>query len=194
MHSAALRRDITATLRSLDSAEGQSLDRLVEVLYDELKAMARRQLAREVAGHTLQPTALVHEAYVKLAESPQLGGRQRSYFFAAAARAMRQVLVEHARRRNAAKRGGGAVPISLDSSGLHVDAFAVELLDLDRALEELAAIKPRYAHVVECRYFGGLSTEETAAVLGVSARTVKSDWAIARAWLFDRLKAHDVSS
>lgn len=189
MSPSALRQEITAALRTMDPAGGSPLDELVAVLYDELKDMARRQLAREAAGHTLQPTALLHEPYLKLADSPQLGDRERSYFFAAAGRAMRQVLIEHARRRNAAKRGGGAVPISLDGSGLEVDAFAVELLDLDRALEELAAVKPRYAQVVECRYFGGMSTEETAAVLGVSARTVKNDWSIARAWLYARLNA-----
>jgi RNA polymerase sigma-70 factor, ECF subfamily len=187
IESAARRREVTAALGTLDAAGGSSLDELVGVLYDELKEMARRQLAREAAGHTLQATALLHEAYLKLADSPEIGGRQRSYFFAAAARAMRQVLIEHARRRNAAKRGGGPVAVGLEGSGLEVEAFAAELLDLDRALEELSAIKPRYAQVVECRYFGGMTAEETAAVLGVSARTVKNDWSIARAWLYDRL-------
>jgi RNA polymerase sigma factor (TIGR02999 family) len=190
---AARRREVTAALQTVDPANGSSLDELVGVLYDDLKELARRHLAREAEGHTLQPTALAHEAYLKLADSPGLGGRERAYFFAAAARAMRQVLIEHARKRNAAKRGSGALPVSLDSSGLEVAAFAVELLDLDRALEELAAIKGRYAHVVECRYFGGLTTEETAVALGVSARTVKNDWAIARAWLFDRLNAGEAA-
>ena len=107
-------------------------------MYDELKAMAHRQMAREPGGHTLQTTALVHEAFVKLVDSTQVGRRGRAYFFAAAARAMRQVLVEHARRHAAQKRGGGAVAVSLDSAQVEVDAFAVELLDLDRALEKLA--------------------------------------------------------
>jgi RNA polymerase sigma-70 factor, ECF subfamily len=189
MPASAPRQEIEAALRTLEATGGAPLDELVGVLYDELKEMARRHLAREAVGHTLQPTALLHEAYLKLADSPQLGERERSYFFAAAARAMRQVLVEHARRRNAVKRGSGAAPVSLDASGLGVDEFAVELLDLDRALEDLAALKPRYAQVVECRYFGGMGTEETAAVLGVSARTVKNDWSIARAWLYARLNA-----
>jgi RNA polymerase sigma factor (TIGR02999 family) len=183
MEAPLLRNDVSAVLRTVDTP----LDTLVELLYDELREMARRQLAREAAGHTLQPTALLHEAYLKLGHSPQIALHERAYFFAAAARAMRQVLIDHARRRNSSKRGSGAMPVSLDASGPAVDAMAVELLDLDRALEELAAHKPRAAQVVECRYFGGLTTEETAVVLGVSARTVKSDWALARAWLYDRL-------
>jgi RNA polymerase sigma factor (TIGR02999 family) len=183
-----LRDHVGAVLRTVDPAGGTPLDVLVELLYDELKEMARRQLAREAPGHTLQPTALLHEAYLKLGHSPQIQRHERAYFFAAAARAMRQVLIEHARRRKSGKRGGGGVPVSLDASGVAVDALAVELLDLDRALDELAAVQPRAAQVVECRYFGGLTTEETAAALGVSARTVKADWALARAWLYDRLR------
>lgn len=181
------REQTTAALRTVESSGGASLDALVSVLYDELKEMARRQLAREEIGHTLQPTALLHEAYLKLADAPHITERERAYFFAAAARAMRQVLIEHARRRKADKRGGGGIQMSLRPELLAVNAFAAELLDLDTALEELAEIKPRYAQVVECRYFGAMSTEETAAVLGVSARTVKSDWAMARAWLYQRL-------
>ena len=156
-------------------------------MYDELKAMAHRQMAREFGGHTLQTTALVHEAFVKLVDSTQVGKKGRAYFFAAAARAMRQVLIEHARRHSAQKRGGGAAAVSLKSAQIEVDAFAAELLDLDRALESLAQLHPRPARVVECRYFGGLSVEETAEALDLSPRTVKSDWATARAWLYDRL-------
>jgi RNA polymerase sigma factor (TIGR02999 family) len=199
--SSATRQEVTTALRTLESAGETSLAGLVSLLYDELKEMARRQLAREAVGHTLQPTALVHEAYLKLADSPGISQRERSYFFAAAARAMRQVLIEHARRRTAARRGGGALPVSLGNIGpagpgpgaAAVDAFAVELLDLERALEELADLRPRLERVVECRYFGGLSVAETAAALGVSVRTVKADWSLARAWLYQRLHGPTVS-
>jgi RNA polymerase sigma factor (TIGR02999 family) len=178
---------LTAFVQTVEADGGASLESLVALVYDELKEMAHRQLAREAPGHTFQTTALVHEAYLKLVDGTQVGARGRAYFFAAAARAMRQVLIDHARRRSTSKRGSGAVPIDVDDVQLAVDEFAVELLDLDGALERLAALNPRQARVVECRYFGGLSVEETATALGVSARTVKSDWALARAWLYDAL-------
>ena len=186
--SALLRSQVTQFVRTADAEEPGSLDELVGLVYDELKAMARRQLARERAGHTLQTTALVHEAYLKLVDGTQVGRRGRAYFFAAAARAMRQVLVDHARRRTAAKRGGGVEPETLDDVQVAVADFAVELMDLDDALERLAAMNPRHARVVEFRYFGGMSVEETADALGVSPRTVKYDWALARAWLYDTLR------
>jgi RNA polymerase sigma-70 factor, ECF subfamily len=177
-----------ARVRTLSLRVPDSVDGLVALVYDELKAMAHRQLAREQGGHTLQTTALVHEAYLKLVDSSKVGQNGRGYFFAAASRAMRQVLVEHARLRNAMKRGGGGEPVSLDDAHLAVDAFAIELLDLDAALERLAEVHPRHARVVECVYFGGLGMDETAEALGVSPRTVKYDWALARAWLYDWLK------
>lgn len=185
------RSEVTTLVRSAEAREGHDEDTLVALVYDELKAIARRHLRREAVGHTLDTTALVHEGYLKLVDATQVGSRGRSYFFAAAARAMRQVLIEHARRRGALKRGGAPVPVSLDRAGLRVDAFAAELLDLDDALHELAAMSPRQARVVECRYFAGMSVAETAEALEVSPRTVKSDWALARAWLYDRLKSRD---
>ena len=170
-------------------ADPARLDALLPLVYDELRILAHRQLAGERAGHTLQTTALVHEAYVRLVDDTRVTRKGRAYFFGAAARAMRQVLVDHARRHAAKKRGGAARPVSLDAATLAVDEIADELLDLDRALEELAGRNPRHARVVECRYFGGLSVEETADALDVSPRTVKYDWALARAWLYDALRA-----
>ncbi len=181
------RSHATALLVTADSGDGDALDRLVPLLYDELRAMAHRQLGRERRDHTLQTTALVHEAYLKMVDDTKVTRRGRAYFFAAAARAMRQVLIDYARRRKAEKRGGGARALSLDEEQIAVDEFAAELLDLDRALEQLAALNPRHARVVECRFFAGMSVEETAEALDVSPRTVKYDWALARAWLYDAL-------
>lgn len=188
------RTRVTTLLRTVDSDGPQPVDRLVPLVYDELRELAHRQLAREGPERTLDTTGLVHEAYLKLAEASEVGRRGRAYFFAAAARAMRQVLVDRARRRNAEKRGGGAVHEALDDVQVAVDAFAVELMDLDRALGELAERNRRHARVVECRFFGGMSVEDTAAALDVSPRTVKYDWALARAWLYDRLEGGSTGS
>jgi RNA polymerase sigma factor (TIGR02999 family) len=186
-HTTALLR-ASPTEGELDAA---SIEQLVPVIYDELRAMAHRQLQRE-PGATLQTTELVHEVYLRLVDDTQVTRRGRAYFFAAASTAMRRVLVERARRRTAGKRGGRAAEqvVALDEAEIAVDAFAAEILDLDEALERLAALDARQARVVECRYFGGLDVEETAAVLDVSPRTVKSDWAMARAWLYDALRDH----
>jgi RNA polymerase sigma factor (TIGR02999 family) len=174
----------TALLRTADPADLPPLDELVGLVYDELHEMAHWQLAREHRNVTLQTTALVHEVYLRLVDDSGVSRRGRAYFFAAAARAMRQVLVDAARRRGAAKRGGGAPFMTADWDSGSVDAYASELLDLDRALEDLGRRNPRHMQVVECRYFGGMSVEETAAALDVSSRTIKADWALARAWLF----------
>lgn len=162
------------------------VDQLVPLVYDELRAIAHQALAREHGDRTLQTTALVHEAYLTLAGDANVTARGRAYFFAAAARAMRQVLVARARRRNAAKRGGGAEVVTLGEVDAG-DRFAMELVDLDDALRRLARRNPRQVKVVEHRFFAGLSVKETAEVLGVSERTVESDWAMARAWLFQAL-------
>jgi RNA polymerase sigma factor (TIGR02999 family) len=161
----------------------------VPLVFDELHEIARRQLARERANVTLQTTALVHEAYLKLVGDTRVTRRGRAYFFAAAARAMRQVLVDAARRRAAGKRGSGFPLVSLSGCESEaIETFGSELLDLERALEELGGLNPRHMRVVECRFFGGMSVEETAAALDVSERTVKSDWALARAWLHRALQ------
>lgn len=178
---------ITALLETASPGDPGLVDRLVPLVYDELRVMARRQLGRERGYHTLQTTALVHEAYLRLAGAGEVPGRGRAYFFAAAGQAMRQVLVDRARMRKAAKRGGGAELVSLGENSASVDAYAVELLELDDALRRLAARSPRQVKVVEYRFFAGMSVAETAEVLGVSSRTVESDWAMARAWLFDAL-------
>ncbi len=183
----SLRSQATTLLETAERGDESTLDRLVPLIYDELREMAHRQLARERRDLTLQTTALVHEAYLKLVDDTRVTHRGRAYFFAAAARAMRQILVDRARRRNAAKRGGGAEMVTLEEEDASVDAYAVELLDLDDALERLAERSPRQVRVVECRFFAGMSVEETAEVLGVSPRTVESDWAMARAWLFQAL-------
>lgn len=180
---ASLRLQTATLLNGADSGESPALDELVPLVFGELREMARRQLAREHRNVTLQTTALVHEAYLRLVDDARVTSRGRAYFFAAAARAMRQVLVDAARRRKAAKHGGGATFVTLGDESGGIDAYASELLDLDRALEDLGRRNPRHMQVVECRFFGGMSVEETAAALGVSERTVKADWAFARAWL-----------
>ncbi len=187
--SAALRMRTTDLLALATDEPLPPLDQLVPLVFDQLQALAHRQLARDPNNVTLQTTALVHEAYLKLVDDQRVTSRGRAYFFAAAARAMRQVLLDAARRRRSAKRGGGLPLTTLgDEQGGGVDAFASEILDLEEALEELGRRNVRQMQVVECRYFGGMSVEETAAALGVSERTVKADWAFARAWLYDALR------
>ncbi len=154
--------------------------------------MARRQLSRQNERYTLQTTELVHEAYLRLVGDARVTSRGRAYFYAAASIAMRHVLVDAARRRNTAKRGSGVVALSLDEHVGAVDAYAHQLLDLDVAIQKLERKNPRSARVVECRFFGGMSVEDTAEALGISPRTVKSDWALARAWLYDALRGASV--
>lgn len=172
----------------------EDFDRLVPLVYAELRRMAHRQLARERQRHTLDTTGLVHEVYVRLVDSDKLPLESRPYFFGAAARAMRRVLVDAARRRRRFKRGEGRKAVDLDGLELAVDGLAAELVDLDEALEHLARDYPRQARVVECRFFAGLSVEETASALELAERTVKRDWALARAWLFRFLRAQASSA
>lgn len=178
----------TQLLRTFEAADAPRVDQLVPSIYSELRGMAHRQLSREARNPTLETVELVHEAYVRMVGDERVTKRGRAYFFAAAARAMRQVLIDAARRRGAAKRGGGEAHLTFDEKHFAVDQYASELMGLDAALADLESRSPRQVRVVECRFFAGMSVEETAAALDVSARTVKSDWALARAWLFAELR------
>lgn len=173
---------MTALLRARSADEGALSERLLELVYPELKQIARRQLARERRGHTLQTTALVHEAYLRLVDQRLADWRDRGHFFAVASTLMRRVLVDYARARLAAKRAHEPVTLTAAAEVGGAEA-AFEVLDLDRTLQRLAEAYPRPARVVELRYFGGLELREIAEVLGVGERTIKRDWAFARAWL-----------
>ena len=164
------------------------LDDLLPIVYEELRRMAHAQLRRERPGHTLSTTDLVHDAYVKLADQSGAARAMGPSFFAIASVAMRRVLIEYARRHHAAKRGAGQDPISLDESTVAADDSSETLLALDDALTRLAAVDARMAQVVECRYFGGLTEEETARALDVTARTVRRDWVKAKSWLYAALR------
>lgn len=188
---ASLAEDITTILLHARAGERDALDRLFPLVYDELRAVARRRLAAERRDHTLNTTALVHEAYVKLVDQTRVAWRDRAHFFAVAARAMRRILLDHARRHATAKRGGGRRRVPLDAAGLSMSERADALIDLDEALERLNDLEPRLADVVECRFFGGLTEEETAAALNVTSRTVRRDWAKARALLYAWLEPEE---
>jgi RNA polymerase sigma factor (TIGR02999 family) len=182
-------KDAVTQVLSAARPDGRDVfDELLPLVYDELRQIAHRHLAHERRQRTLNTTALVHEAYLKLVDQSRVPEKGRDYFFAAVARAMRQVLVDAARRRGRFKRGEGVAPLNLDDFQVAVDDFATELKDLDEALERLETQFPRQARVVECRFFGGLSVEETAEALELAPRTVKRDWALARAWLFRELR------
>jgi RNA polymerase sigma factor (TIGR02999 family) len=172
-----------------DPGGRDGLDAVYPAVYDELRRVAHRHLRGEGPGHTLGTTALVHEAYLELARLEHVRWAGRAYVFAAASQAMRRILVDHAVARRAQKRGGGAVAAPLDDALAMAAARGDELLALDEALDRLAAANARCARVVECRFFGGMSVEETAEALGTSPATVKRDWTAARAWLNRELGA-----
>ncbi|HET9251329.1 MAG TPA: ECF-type sigma factor [Candidatus Eisenbacteria bacterium] len=179
---------MTELLLALQDGNRAALDDLVPLIYDELRVIARRKLRGERAGHTLTTTALVHEAYLKLVRLDQIQWQSRAHFLSIAARAMRHVLVNHALRRKRGKRGGGAahLPLKDGSAGLPV-AELDRILELDAALERLAGFNPRHARIVECRFFAGMTIEETAAALDISPATAKRDWTLLRAWLVREL-------
>jgi RNA polymerase sigma factor (TIGR02999 family) len=177
--------DLTALLVSWSRGERSAAEQLIPAVYDELHRQAERAMRREGHTHTLQTTALVHEAYLRLVDQQRVEWRNRAHFFGIAAEVMRRVLVDHARARLADKRGGGATRISLGDAGIAAPAEHgdTDVLALHDALERLTALDPEQARLVELRYFGGLTIEETADALGVSPATVKREWALARAWL-----------
>ena len=182
--------EITEILRAWEQGDDGALERLLPMVYAELRAIAARHLRSERAGHTLQPTALANEAYLRLRSLGDVPWHDRAHFFAIASRIMRRVLVDHARARMASKRGADAPKVQL-AEGYHEEMHpamdAAELIDLDRALEDLTAAEPRLSRLVELRFFGGLNIEEAATLLGCSTRTAKRDWTFARAWLLQRL-------
>jgi RNA polymerase sigma-70 factor, ECF subfamily len=187
-NKAVIDRAQLSTLLNDSGPDGPpAFDQIFALVYDELRRLAHRQLANEWGGCTLNTTALVHEAYLKLVDDSQVPARGKAYFFGAAAMAMRRVLVDAARRRNSVKRGGGKCDVTLDERLVAVDGFAVDVIALDDALTRFASNYPRQADVVVCRYFGGLTDDETAAALGISRRSVVRDWALARGWLFREL-------
>jgi RNA polymerase sigma factor (TIGR02999 family) len=162
-----------------------AFDRLVALVYDDLRRIARRQLGRLRPGHTINSTGLVHEAYLKMVDHSRMSLQDRSHFFAVSARAMRQILVDHARRRGRQKRGANRKATDLDEAMTPVAAEAERILLIHDALDRLTAVDARLTQVVECRFFAGYSEEETAEILGVSPRTVRRDWMRARAWLHE---------
>lgn len=185
--------NVTQLLIDWRGGNNDALNQLMPLVYDELRGLAKRYMRRESASHTLQTNALVNEAYLRLVNQQNVEWQSRAHFFAIAAQVMRHLLVDHARSKQYAKRGGGAQQITLDEGLAVTDDNAVELLALHQALERLEAIDDRKSKIVELRYFGGLSTEETAEVLGVSEITIKREWAKAKAWLFRELSQSDVS-
>ena len=177
--------DVTELLLEWRQGDRGALDRLTSLVYDELRRLAHRYMRAERGGHTLETTALVNEAYLRLANQRRVEWEDRAHFFAVTAEVMRHVLIDHARRRRYAKRGGtDARQVPLEEAHAMTSERAAELLALDEALEKLAQLDPRKARVVELRYFGGLSLEETAATLEISVMTVRRDWRAARAWLY----------
>ena len=178
-------RDVTRLLAQASAGDQEAVSSLFAVVYDELRRMAVSVMRAERNDHTLQPTALVHEAYLRLADEPGSWSGNRSYFLAIASTAMRRILVEHARGHNAQKRGSGKAHLSLDDidAAMPESGEGVDFVLLDDALARLSAIDARQARIVELRFFGGLTVEETAAVVGISPRTVKREWQMSRAWL-----------
>jgi RNA polymerase sigma factor (TIGR02999 family) len=175
--------DVTRLLIEWKNGDAAALDRLLPLIYAELRRIASRHLRRERPGHTLQPTAVVHEAYLKLVQVPEPQWRDRAHFFAVAARMMRQVLIDHARAHQAQKRGGALRKVSIEDLAAPGVTADIDLLALEKALGQLGDFDPQQGRVVELRYFGGLTIEETAEVIGVSPATVKREWMMARAWL-----------
>jgi RNA polymerase sigma-70 factor, ECF subfamily len=181
--------EVTSLLWELKHGNKAAEGQLIPLVYRELRRIAAVQLRRELPRHSLQPTSLVHEAYLRLTDLKKIDWQDRAHFFAVSAGVMRRILVDHARESNARKRGGNWDAVSLNEAVLPSPERAPELLDLDEALDRLAALNGRQAKVVELRFFAGMSEEEIGEALGFSARTIKRDWRIAKAWLFKELSS-----
>ena len=179
--------EVTQLLRELTHGDNDVVDQLFPLVYGELCAIAHGRLRNEPAGHTLNTTALVHEAYLKLVDQDRVDWQNRAHFFAVAARAMRRILIDYAVARKAQKRGGERRKVPLDEVVIMADQRSDELLALDEALRRLESIHERHSRVIECRFFAGMSVEETAEALDISPATVKRDWTLARAWLHREL-------
>ena len=198
MPDASRAQNVTELLLSWGEGDSAALDRLVPLLYDDLRRVARGHLRRERPGHSLQPTALVHEVFLRLVDVDRMTLKNRTHFFALSARLMRQILVDHARRQRASKRGSGATVIGLNEAAAGAAPAptpSVDVLALDEALDALSSFDVRQCRVVELRFFAGLNIPETADALGVSTATVERDWAMAKAWLHQRLSTpHEPSA
>jgi RNA polymerase sigma factor (TIGR02999 family) len=179
--------EVTRLLLEWSNGDKSALEKLIPLVYDELRRMARQYMRRERPGHTLQSAALVNEAYLKLIDCSRVGWQNRAHFFAVAAQLMRRILIDHARSRNYAKRGGGIRKVSLDEAAILSEDRAEELIAIDNALNRLATLDPRKGRIVELRFFGGLDLDETAEVLGISSPTVQREWRKAKAWLFQEV-------
>jgi RNA polymerase sigma factor (TIGR02999 family) len=184
-------KDITKLLIDWRNGDKEALDRLMPLVYEQLRRMANNYMRNERKGHTLQTSALVNEAYLRLVDHENIDWQNRAHFFGVAAQAMRRILVDHARSRSYLKRGGAAKQVSLDEAATLAEDRAGELIALDEALKELAKMDPRKSSVVELRYFGGLSLEETAEALEISIPTVTRDWNTAKAWLLREMTKSD---
>ena len=179
--------EVSQLLLAWSKGDQAALDKLIPLVYEELHRLAHRYISRERSGNTLQTTALAHEAYLRLVDTKGVQWQNRAHFFAVAAQTMRHILVDLARARTNLKHGGGAKKISLDGVLTPAPVRGADLIALDEALGRLAALSPRQSQVVELRYFGGLTEEEVASVINISPRTVRSDWRLARAWLYREL-------
>lgn len=180
---AALTNEVTQLLINWSNGDKAALDELIPLVQAELRRVARRHLAREHPGHTLQTSALINEAYLRLVDQDGVAWQNRAHFFAMAAQVMRHILVDHARRHRYAKRGGGVRNVSLDEASVRLDRRTVEVVALNDALDTLAALDPRKGQIIELRFFGGLTIDETAEVMKISSPTVQREWRSARAWL-----------
>jgi len=186
--AAPLSKGVTELLVDFTDGDHEALDKLIPLVYEELRRLARHYLRRERANHTLETTALVHEAYLRLVEQKNSNWQNRAQFFGVAAQMMRRILVDYARSHRASKRGGSYRRLSLSETAILYEDKNADLIVLDHMLDRLAVVDPQQSRVVELRIFGGLTVEETAEVMGISSRTVKREWSMARAWLHQQIE------